>query len=641
MANSNWTVHQKEATKIVVKDNCYVEYYTAATRVIKGYAGRLDPKTVAYVKYDETRDAMKIMACPKKKKAEGKYIMSPKNSKGKTTLSLSEFVKTTTEAKTTTDPNTGKTTPENTTETTTTTEDGEEVVETETSGSDTSSTAEAIIIDDFFTDRIVDKIYQNSTDYYNNLQNGLRVKDLRGILGMPHQFLPLTDPRIDSENGIGGEENFGRVYSEKIIKQIPLLLMTPGIPTFMAGYGSEQKEKILGKLVGLTEESFDTIFTDGRVGKYYSLKYAYTEYFHYVNAMLRSAAWFLEINGETIDGKELGSLNWLYATANIGDDNVLSASENGGLWSHEGLADFLGPYTGSIAFYADAGTTVDDSFGNATTESQLASGLNNLSDQAREILFIGGNVGAVTGLNDTLGLSSVETAARDIMGKVNEFIGTGNALSNILSKATTILAGGRLVFPEIWSDSSFSRSYSCSMKLVSPSGDKLSVYLNILVPIYHLLGFMLPRESTDDKGLVVTQAYFSPFLVRAYYKGLFNVDMGIIPGMTITKGDEGEWTVDGIPTVANVSFEIKDLYDGMYMSKQTANDHSGIMSNIQELDYIANSCGINVNDQEVIRTTLMYAALGFTSVTDRVTIDIFGKIGQYFNQKIQNIFGKF
>jgi hypothetical protein len=66
------------------------------------------------------------------------------------------------------------------------------------------------------------------------------------------------------------------------------------------------------------------------------------------------------------------------------------------------------------------------------------------------------------------------------------------------------------------------------------------------------------------------------------------------------------------------------------------------MSNIQELDYIANSCGVNVNDQEVFRTIKMYAALGFsTNIKDKITIDIFGGISQYFNQKMNNIFGVF
>ena len=523
--------------------------------------------------------------------------------------------KSTTEAKTTTS-STGETTPENTNS------DGT------TSGSDTSVLTAAMYIDDAFLESQYEKTYTSTEDYYNNLENGLRVADLRGILGMPHQFLPTADPRLTDgdESSVGYNTEFGRVYSEKIIKQIPLLLMTPGVPTFMASYSDEQKDKIIGKLLGWTEETFDSIFNDGRVGKYYSLKYAYTEYFYYVNAMLRSAAYFLEIQNETIDGKELGSLNWLYQTSTMGSE----------IFSHGNLANFLGPYAGCIAFYADAGTTVDESFSNSTTESQLASALNNLSDSGREMNFLVGNVGSELGLNlnELTGGNELDSQIDTLTDKVDSLLGSSNVISNILGKSTTILAGGRLIFPEIWSDSSFSRSYSCSMKLVSPSGDKLSVFLNILVPIYHLLGFTLPRQSAS-------QAYFSPFLVRAYYKGLFNVDMGIIPGLSITKGDEGEWTVDGIPAVANINFEIKDLYEGMYMSKQSLDSDYSILSNIQELDYIANSCGINVNDQEIMRTVRMAVALGFTSVTDKVTIGIFGNVAQYFNQKMQNIFGKF
>lgn len=612
---SNWTDEQKTATRFIVKDG-YIEYYMSAVTMLNGYAGRLEPGTTIGVEYDSTRDAMKITSCSSNSLAVGKYIMSPTNTNGNAVLNITAK-KSTTEAKAVTSAIDGALTPENLDEIGV------------TSGSDTSVLTEAIYIDDAFVETEYSKTYTTSQQYRDNLQNGLRVQDLRGILGMPHQFLPLTDPRIVTESlyGVGEDEEFGRVYSEKIIKHIPLLLMTPGVPTFMAGYSTSQRDTIIGKLAGWTEETLESILSDGRNGKYYSLKYAYTEYFYYVNAMLRSAAYFLEIQNEMIDGDKLGSLNWLYKTSSMGSD----------IFSHGNLANFLGPYAGSIAFYADAGTTVDDSFGNSTTESQLASTLNSLSDQGREINFIIGNVGGLTGLklNALTGADDIGSTVNDLQSQVDTLLGRDNVLSNILGKATTLLAGGRLIFPEIWSDSSFSRSYSCSMKLVSPSGDKLSVFLNILVPIYHLLGFTLPRESTG-------QAYFSPFLVRAYYKGLFNVDMGIIPGLSITKGDEGEWTVDGIPTVANINFEIKDLYDGLYMSKQELSNDRGILSNIQELDYIANSCGINVNDQEVMRTIRMAVALGFTSnITDKITIGIFGNIAQYFNQKMQNIFGMF
>ena len=494
---------------------------------------------------------------------------------------------------------------------------------TDANGNTTASedTADPVYIDDAFT--IEYSKYISESAYQNKLSSGLRVKDLRGILGMPHQFTSLTDPRIDGTTGV---DSFGRVYAEKIIKQIPLLLMTPGIPSFMSSYSEAQKKTVIQKAItNITTSGLDSLVNENS-GKYYSLKYSYADFFYYVNAMLRSAAIFLEIDNKKIDGKSLGSMNWLYYSNTDND-----------IFGHEGLDRFLGPYAGCIAFYADAGTTVDDSFSNSTAQSQLSSALNSLSDTGREMNFLIGNVGSEVGLKlDKLtGLEDLESNMENVRSAVDSILGSGSIMSNILNKAQTILAGGRMVFPEIWSDSTFSRSYSCSMKLVSPCGSKLSIFLNILVPIYHLLAFCLPRQS-------IGQSYYSPFLIRAYYKGLFNIDMGIMTGLSITKGAEGEWTPDGIPTVANVSFEIKDLYDGMFMSRATDSRDMNIMSNITELDYIANSCGVNVNDQEVFRTIKMYKTLNFTgNFKDRISIGIFANIGQYFNQKMNNLFGVF
>lgn len=589
----------------------HVDYYmikketsesTGATYDDIKHAGTLQPNTKFTATFDADIGHMKIIKCPVTM-AVGKYIKDAKSENGDI------LWKPDTEAEMT-EAIIGTTVNNN-------------IVEQQANNAVNNSN-NIIEADSTFTDSVALMVYTDSQEYYNNLKNGLRINDLRGVLGMPYQFSAITDPRIEETDDAGNSEAFGRVYSEKIIKNIPLLLMTPGTPIFMVKYKTEQRNKIFGLLAEFTAEKLESIIgSDG--GKYYSLQYAYTEYFHYVNAMLRSAAYFLEIQNEKIGGKELGGLNWLYETSSL----------SGGGYQHKNskLSKFLGPYTGSIAFYADAGTTVDDSFGNSTTESRLAGKINGISDEAREANFLMGNVGGALGIR--LDAIVGEDTTDDINSKINQVLGNGNILSNLLTKGNTLLSGGRLIFPEIWSDSSFSRSYSCSMKLVSPSGDKLSVYLNILVPIYHLLAFTLPR------GTNASQAYMSPFLVRAYYKGLFNVDMGVISGLSITKGDEGEWTTDGIPTVANVNFDIKDLYDSMYMSKFSFKNDYSIMSNIQELDYIANSCGVNVNDQEIVRTVKMFTALGFSEIKDKVTIGIFGKLNEWANQKLQNIFGKF
>lgn len=500
-------------------------------------------------------------------------------------------------------------------------------------------------------DRVVEDVHVNddftivygggnltTEQYINELStNGLKVKDIINILGCPHQFSPLTDPRIDStaSNITTNYSGIGRTFGDKILKHMPLLLLIPGLPEFLSSFSQDQKKTVLTGLFagvsGALKSDMETLFTSAH-GKYYSLRYAYVEYFSYLNPMLRAAAIFLNIGNVKVNGKRLDDYNYMK------ESGVNTTDRN--LYNYLGIGDSFGPYAHCLAIYADCGNTVDDSFNNSTTQSMLAGITDGVSDKARDINFLIGDIGSAVGgpISRLLNMETIDTAVGDFTDLVNHIVGNNdNVVSRILGKARSVLQGGRMIFPEIWSDSSFSKQYSCKMKLVSPSGDKLSVFLNILKPIYYILALTLPRQGA------ASQTYYSPFLVRAFCKSLFNVDMGIITDLAITKGEEGEWTVDGIPTVAEVSFSIKDLYDNIYMSKFTVMpmDPSGIMSNITELDYIANSCGININDQDHIRTVKLYMGLFKGRAKDFVSIDILGGMSQWLNNKAQKIFGAF
>lgn len=482
--------------------------------------------------------------------------------------------------------------------------------------------------------------YISAEKYLEGLEEGLEIKDIRNIMGLPYQFLPLTDPRIDANDSLGpgdtptvGEiSHIGTMFAQKIINPIPLLLITPGSPEFMTSYNKKQKELMLSKYLSIGGDATDLDdLISSKNAKFYSLRYNYTEYFHYVNAMCRSAAYYLEIQDETIDGKKLGSLNWMWEAD--GEDNE-------DIFGHEGLYKYLGTYAGALPFYIEAETSISDSFSNDTSTPSVADTVNSVSEKAKEANFLLGTAnGAAGGLLDDFVNSdgdlsnNMETAASGI----NKLLGSNNILSTLTNYAATIASGGRMVFPEIWSNSSFSRSYSVKLKFPSPSGDKLSIYLNSLVPVFHCFALTWPRQSEGG-----SQAYYSPFLIRAYYKGIFNVDMGIITDMSFSRGSDGEWTDDGLPTTVEVSLDIKDLYSNMFMSKQTLKKDTTILSNISELDYIGNMCGININEPDVRRTVEMFITLGFTStIKDKIQLDIFGKMVQWANQKVQNIFGRF
>ena len=76
----------------------------------------------------------------------------------------------------------------------------------------------------------------------------------------------------------------------------------------------------------------------------------------------------------------------------------------------------------------------------------------------------------------------------------------------------------------------------------------------------HLFGFVLPRQAGPN-------GFISPFLIKAYYKGLFNCDLGLITNMSVSRGSEGGWTRNGLPTTVDVTLQIKDLYENISISK--------------------------------------------------------------------------
>ena len=219
---------------------------------------------------------------------------------------------------------------------------------------------------------------------------------------------------------------------------------------------------------------------------------------------------------------------------------------------------------------------------------------------------------------------------------VGKLLGSGSFLSNIGTHLRSVAAGGKLIFPEIWSDSSFSRSYNCEFKFISPDPSKLSVYLNVLVPLFHLLCLVAPQSIIDNPN-----GYMNPFLIRATYKGFFNVDMGIITDMSVTKGAECQWTPEGIPTSITVSISIKDLYSALSITptKSTSDWKYDTMNNTALMDYIANLCGINIFEPEIGRLIDMWLVNNFTNrAEDFFQTDIWTGVSDRIQNLIMNIY---
>lgn len=443
----------------------------------------------------------------------------------------------------------------------------------------------------------------------------VKIRNIAGVFGLPYQFLPSADLRLDNSQNA---HNIGSEYGERIIKNMPLLFIAPGKANFMTKYSKKNKESILEKLISLgvgNEGSSieDLLDSDGR---YYTFEYDQTSYYKFVNPMCRIAAQYLGLQDVTLDGTTpLDSINW--------EDYTKSRIKS--------IGDF-GSYS-SIPFYMDTATSISESYGNDTTQSMIASTVNSISDYGRELTFLLGYGATATGLESVLADADVAKNLENVQNIITKALGSGNFLSSLAGHLATVATGGKLIFPEIWSDSTFSRNYSCDFKFISPDPSNLSIYLNVLVPLFHLIALVAPQSViTNPNG------YTNPFLIRAVYKGFFNVDMGIITSMSVTKGAECQWTPDGLPTSINVSIDIKDLYQAMSItSTENTQFKYDTLNNTALMDYIANLCGINIYKPEAARMIEMWYMNNFKNrARDFFKVDIWNGIGQNIQNLIIN-----
>lgn len=443
--------------------------------------------------------------------------------------------------------------------------------------------------------------------YYN-------IEGMRGIFGMPYQFDWTTDIRVQTKGdtvqapNVGSDfakDNslFGRKYLEKIATRSPILILQAGNPSFLDELNSKDKDDISSALsAGLSNLASDM---DTRIkkivngsGKYYNFKQDLQGYYNIVNDMCRSMAGLLHIESVKLDGTALGKYMW--------QDSKIGISKSS--------------YSGAVAFYVNSEARVSESFSNGTRESSLKGMVNQVSDIASEVQFLaGGSLKSlgIDGANNKLGVDQESVSKKEgAAGDSNGLIGS------LINNIDTMIAGGKMIFPEIWSDSQFTKSYPVSIKLDSPDCDTLSIYLNILVPLAHIIAMVGARKAGDN-------AYVSPFIVRAYYKSMFHIDMGIITDCSIEKGDVQAWNQDGLPTQITVNLTIKDLYNVFSLAAGTGwND---VLSNPAELDYLANLCGINIEYPDFRRQLYLWKAIR-NPVT--AAADLVGKVNQIITQKI-------
>lgn len=248
-----------------------------------------------------------------------------------------------------------------------------------------------------------------------------------------------------------------------------------------------------------------------------------------------------------------------------------------------------------VQFFIESDGGVSESNDNNHAQSKLAG----IFDSGQELLKEAAFIGNSSGINTEELVKSLNEGVE----KLNEtlFSGEGTAsgvLNRLLSNVNNVVKGENIIFPEIYQSSTYRKTYSVSIDLRTPYGNIMSYYLNILVPLAHLLCLALPRQETAN-------TYGSPFLIRAYYPGVFTCNLGLVESISIDKNATGDgWSVDGFPTHVKVTLNIVDLYSDLTIS--SAKDPTLFMANSSLIEYLATSCGLDLTRPQ-LRTRITNA----------------------------------
>lgn len=330
------------------------------------------------------------------------------------------------------------------------------------------------------------------------------------ILGLPLFYSQLDDPN-------------NRVYRETFESDLPVLYIIPGRPILnkkllkKSGIFSKAMELLDDNLVGEFMETTISLFNIKNFNdlRFISFKEDYSTYFSYLQTVLT------------------------FLHASMGIDGTFKLED----W-YSSVSNAYG-----LAFYLDKSTSASDNASNEYGASSLANEANQKSGQIREYKqFLGmGNNGGL--------FSKIASGVGEIISGLIESVPVVGGLVGSFGKT---LQGSQLYYPDIWQNSTFSRSYTLSFKFYSPYGDPYCIFKYVYVPTMALMCLSLPPMD----GIY---AYKQPFLVRMSCPGYFECECGAITSFDMKRSEDFLWTTEGLPNEISISMTVQDLYPNMIM----------------------------------------------------------------------------
>lgn len=386
----------------------------------------------------------------------------------------------------------------------------------------------------------------------------------------------------------------GRVMNKTILRSPSILSICPGKVTMFPNIIGTQRDSLLSVLLNEAAGNDSLISklesdSGGKFsGKMYTFKADTESYSGYLNSLCRACSLLMGIGDKVMPhtSTKLKDFDYSYWTirkryaSNYNNSIGNEADSDTSLWKRfmggllkeaKTLKTTATDSTIYINFFLSGGeSSVSESISTDVEDSPVKGLVDNVSEVGKKINYFTGSGFAIGGEDLEKGLATI----------LNTNGGIG-----LLSMAENFLKGGRMIFPKMVGTPSYGQEISCSMKFVSPYGDKYSIFLRCIVPLCHILAMALPRQLSDNM-------FTFPFVIKAFQLGQFNIELGVINSLSIRRGgDDTSWTVDGLATEWNVDFTILPLVDELMITSEK--NPFLFMKNNNLIAYLCNFCGFD------------------------------------------------
>lgn len=464
------------------------------------------------------------------------------------------------------------------------------------------------------------------------------------LFGAPFQLLDSVDKRFPDIN-----PNLGNEYLRNFILNSPILYIRPGMPKYTGNVSSSSLSELVRNIysdvvdqassIGLGEAAWRTIgstliFGSGSKlqGRMFGFRETYYEYIQNVNYMCRSVATYMNL----IDGTEFPDGCYVFGNQWRSFDTIdwqdYRIGSQGNTTPTEQLSGYIGvlgdSFWGSVSpivgflngLFTDK--KISEEVRSALQQSSATSILGQINSKISSVefmvepieftetlsnqtspSFIEGMIDGITqGVGTEIGWITNSSADTGVIGNLTDFLGdsmqsvsqvlgelvqpiSGGFTRNLFSGAIAAIKGQKMIYPNIYKSSESHMDYQFSITLTTPYGDPYNYYMNIVVPLLHLIALVSPR-------LISSNTTASPFLVQAYIPGMCTCQLGIIRDMTIIKNPTTKHvSVNGFPLTVKVQFTIEELYNAMAISP--ANDPASFLYNETLNDYLCNLSGLS------------------------------------------------